>query len=151
MAATGSETVRVDQVIAAIPQVAALGIELVSMEAGRVVMALPYREDLIAYPETGVIAGGALFTLMDSAGGMAVWSAAGVLVPGPTLDLRLDYLKPATPGQTVYAHTHCYKATHHIGFVRGVACHDDPDDPIAHATATFMINRREARGEEEAG
>jgi len=29
--------------------------------------------------------------------------------------------------------------------VRGMAYHTAPDDPVAHATATFMINRPEAK------
>ena len=59
-----------------------------------------------------------------------------------TLDLRIDYVKLGTPRRDVVIHTHCYKVTRNVAFVRGVAYHDDEDDPIASATGTFMLGTR---------
>ena len=56
-----------------------------------------------------------------------------------TLDLRIDYMKPATPGLDVLAHVQCYKRTKNIAFIRGEAFHDSPDDPIATCQASFML------------
>ena len=68
-----------------------------------------------------------------------------------TLDLRIDYLKPATPGRDVVARAHCYKLTRDIAFVRGVAFHDDEADPIATSAGTFMLGTRgRSTGEQEA-
>ena len=62
--------------------------------------------------------------------------------PIATLDLRIDYLKPATPNQPVRTRAHCYKVTRSVAFTRAVAFHDDPDDPIASSAGTFMIGTK---------
>lgn len=130
---------QIDKMMQAVPQLAALGVEVVKIDPARALFRLPYAQSLVAYSDTGVLAGGAIFTLMDSASGTAVFAARETMGPVATLDLRIDYLKPATPGRDVFAATHCYKLTHHVGFVRGAAYHDSEDDPIAHSTGTFML------------
>jgi len=56
-----------------------------------------------------------------------------------TLDLRIDYQKPATPGLDIKAHSVCYRTTRSIAFVRSTAYQESEDDPVATATACFMI------------
>lgn len=129
-----------DRFLDHIPHVRALGIRVAEVRADAIVFELPYQEGLVAYEETGVLAGGAIFTLMDSACGAAVYAARREFGPTATLDLRLDYLKPATPGETVYAEAECYKLTRHIAFVRGTASHGNLADPIALSTGTFMVS-----------
>jgi uncharacterized protein (TIGR00369 family) len=134
-------------------QVAALGAHHVShgnYEDGRgwMEIALPYAAHLIGYPDTGVIAGGAIYTLMDTACGMsvAISDRAGFTF-NATIDLRIDYIKPATPHRTVMAFAECIKLTRRIGFVRGLAYHLPSDEadlhagrahPIAVVSGTFM-------------
>lgn len=101
-------------------------------------LALPYSTDQIGDPETGVIASGPIVTMMDMATSLAVWHRRGAFVPQATLDLRVDYLRPATPGRTVIGHGECYRVTRSIAFVRGQAHDGDPADPLAHVAGTFM-------------
>jgi uncharacterized protein (TIGR00369 family) len=117
----------------------ALGIRYATHGADWVEMELPYREDLIGDPESGVLASGAIVALMDMATSMAVWIRRGVFQPQATLDLRIDYLRAATPGRTVTGHGECYRLTRRVAFVRGMAHDGDPDDPIAHVAGTFMM------------
>jgi uncharacterized protein (TIGR00369 family) len=105
---------------------------------GEVWMRLPHAPQLVGNPDDGVLHGGAITSLMDAACGMAVMVRLGSGGAIATLDLRIDYLKPAPAGQDVVAHTECYKVTRHIAFVRGLAHCDDEDDPIAAVAATFM-------------
>ena len=70
-------------------------------------------------PESGILASGAIVSLLDTAGGASVWMALGHFQPIVTIDLRLDYLRPAIKGETVIARCECYKLTRAIGFVRG--------------------------------
>jgi len=123
-----------------IPHVRELGIVAVEASAGEGVLKLPYRQDLIGNPDTGVLHGGVITTLIDTVCGFAVFCGLGEIKTIATLDLRIDYLKPATPEQDLFAYAHCYKATRNVAFVRAVAYHDERDDPIAHTAATFMID-----------
>ena len=75
---------------------------------------------------------------MDMATSLAVWGKKGRWIPHATLDLRVDYLRPATPGRTVIGRGECYRLTRAISFVRGQAHDGDPDDPIAHVAGTYM-------------
>lgn len=99
---------------------------------------LHYREDMIGDPASGVLASGPILALMDMATATAVWLRAGAFVPQATLDLRIDYLRPATPGRTVIGRGECYRLTRSIAFVRGQAHDGDPSDPLAHVAGTFM-------------
>ncbi len=131
--------------IAQAPHAAALGLALVEAGEGGGVMKVAYRDDLVGDPETGVLAGGVITALLDHACGLAVGAAVmktGALERGSmaTLDLRIDYMRPARPRRDVLAHAHCYKLTHVIAFVRAVAFEDSPDDPIATAQAAFVLS-----------
>jgi acyl-coenzyme A thioesterase PaaI-like protein len=101
-------------------------------------MGLPWREDLIGVPESGVLASGPIITLLDNATSMSVWVRCGVFRPQVTLDLRIDYVRAATPGRTVVARAECYRITRSAAFVRGLAHDGDPEDPVAHAAGVFM-------------
>lgn len=103
-------------------------------------LCLPWKEELVGVPETGMLASGAIVSLIDTASGTSVWVKLGHFQPIVTLDLRLDYLRPATRGETVIARCQCYKLTRSIAFVSGVAHGGDPDRPIAQSVATFMLN-----------
>jgi acyl-coenzyme A thioesterase PaaI-like protein len=77
--------------------------------------------------------------MLDESCGMAVQLALDGTRAIATLDLRIDYQKPATPGLEIKAHSVCYRVTRSIAFVRSTAYQDSEDDPVATATACFMI------------
>jgi len=117
----------------------ALGIEYRDSGANWMELSLPWREELVGVPETGVLASGAIVSLIDTASGASIWMKLGKFVPIVTLDLRLDYLRPALKCETVIARCECVKMTRHVAFVRGVAHGGDPEHPIAHNAATFVL------------
>ncbi len=125
-----------------IPHNRELGVELLDVWPGGGRMRLAYREDLVGNPITGVLAGGAITALLDSACGMAVMAALVKPAAVATLDLRIDYLRPATAREAVLARADCYRLTRHVAFARAVAYHQDPADPIAAAAGAFMLTRR---------
>ena len=118
----------------------ALGVEYRDSGPDWAELALPWKPELVGRPEGGILASGAIVSLIDTASGTAVWIKMGHFQPIVTLDLRLDYLRPATESETVSARCECYKLTKSIGFVRGIAHGGDPERPIAHSAATFMLN-----------
>lgn len=125
-----------------VPHNRALGAEILEMGGGEAVFKLPYDEKLVGNPDTGVLHGGAITALLDGASGAAVFTTMLDLVPIATLDLRIDYLRPAEPGRDVLARATCYKMTKNVAFTRAVAYHDDPEDPIAHSVGTFMVSTK---------
>ncbi len=115
-----------------------LGLHYVAHGANWVELALPWRDDLVGEDGTGILASGPIISLMDMAAGMAIWSTSGVFEPVATLDLRVDYMRPARPRAAVNGRVQCYRRTRSAAFVRGVAHDGDPDDPVAHIAGVFM-------------
>ena len=110
-----------------------------ALGAGTAEMVLPYSEALVGDPVTGVLHGGAISALMDSCCGAAVFMALQTPSPIATLDLRIDYLRSATPGRDITCAAHCYKLGKNVAFVRATAFHDDPDQLVASAAGAFMV------------
>jgi uncharacterized protein (TIGR00369 family) len=126
----------------AIPHSKALGLKIITVRRGFGSMQLDWREELVGNPETGVLAGGPLTALMDSCCGMSVATMLKEPAPFATLDLRIDYVRPATPGQAVIAEAECYRITRSVAFTRAFAHHGDAKDPIAAAAGTFMLGTK---------
>jgi uncharacterized protein (TIGR00369 family) len=127
------------------PQAAALNFRLVSADRSGAAMAVPWRPELVGDPATGVMAGGVITTLLDHVCGLSV-SCAVIAKDGAamefgmaTLDLRIDYMRPAEPRREVIALARCYKLTRSIAFVRASAFEDDEANPIATAQAAFAF------------
>jgi uncharacterized protein (TIGR00369 family) len=121
------------------PHNRALGLRILEVDGPHAVIQLDWQERLVGNPETGVLHGGAITALLDSCCGLAVASVLTDPQPFATLDLRIDYLRPATPRQAVVGDAQCYKLTANVAFVRAFAYHTDKADPIAAASGTFML------------
>jgi uncharacterized protein (TIGR00369 family) len=72
-----------------------LGIRGERVEAGRAVLVLPVRPEFVGDIRRPALHGGVLSSLIDTAGGVAAWSALGPGESVSTVDLRVDYLEPA--------------------------------------------------------
>ena len=99
---------------------------------------LPWREDLLGESDRPVLASGPIISLMDMASGMAIWTRMGEFRAVATLDLRVDYLRPARERQAVFGRSECYRLTRSAAFVRGVAHDGDAGDPVANMAGVFM-------------
>jgi uncharacterized protein (TIGR00369 family) len=119
----------------------ALGLDYCDSGDNWAELSLPWKEELVGVAESGILASGAIVSLIDTASGASVWMTLGKFVPIVTLDLRLDYLRPALKGETIYARCECVKITRRIAFVRGVAHAGHPDKTVAHSAATVMLDR----------
>ncbi len=122
-----------------LPHSRALGMKLEVLEQGKAQIVMPYAEHLIGDPDTGVIHGGAISALMDTCAGAAVMSHPEAGAATATLDLRIDYMRSATPGEAIVAKAECYHVTRNVAFIRATA-HDGREDvPVATATGAFTI------------
>jgi len=128
---------RVDRFINILNQARDLGLTVADADAGQLTLCLPYSEKIIGNPETGVIHGGAITTLMDTTSGSVMICALDEFELCPTLDLRVDYMRPAEPGKPVYARAEIRKMTRNIVFTRCEAFQDD-GEIVATCVGTFM-------------
>ena len=134
-----ADLARVVSAFAEIPHCRLLGMRLDEVRRGSGAMSLDWKETLVGNPQTRVLHSGVITALLDTLCGLVVMASVPEGTPLATLDLRIDYLKPATPEQTIRAFAECYKVTASVAFVRGRAFHNRRDDAIAHCTGTFML------------
>ena len=125
--------------IEALPHCQALAMTVDDVGDGEATMSMPYSENLIGDPATGVIHGGAVSALMDTCGGTAVMAHPSGPTMTATLDLRIDYMRAAKPQKTVTARAICYHMTRSVAFVRATAHDGDENDPVATATGAFTV------------
>lgn len=126
------------QLFASLPHCAAIGISYVGIEGRKPTLKVDWREDLVGNPGQGVIHGGVITSLVDTCSAVAVAAQLPDYETIATLDLRIDYLRSATPGRAIYCTAECYRLANQVAFTRAVCFHDDVNHPIAHGVATFM-------------
>jgi uncharacterized protein (TIGR00369 family) len=116
-----------------------IGVKYVTNADNWVELAIDYDEKLVGDPKTGILASGPIISLCDMASGMCIMFTTGRFFQTVTIDLRVDYLRPAKVGNRVTGHMECYRYTKNVAFVRGYAHDGDADSPIANVTGTFMF------------
>ena len=136
---TDRKTLIAKQFIEALPYAKELGMTVIEVGDGTATIKMPYDEKLIGDPETGVIHGGAVSALMDTCCGAAVMAHPAALGGTATIDLRIDYMRPATPKQMIITTATCYHVTRSVAFVRAVAVDSDSQRPVATATGAFTV------------
>jgi len=73
-----------------------MGLSLLILADDVVEIGLTWREEMVSNPHLRVVHGGVLGALIDTSADFAV--AAKLGEPVPTVDMRVDYHRPATPG-----------------------------------------------------
>lgn len=124
--------------IDAIPHNHAIGLTLEAAGPPAVRTRLPYREAFLGNVEAGLWHTAIATTAADSTCGLAVFLALDGLPAIATLDLRMDYLRPAVAGLDLFVGAHCHHVTRHIAFVTATLDQGDADRPTARCTASFM-------------
>lgn len=128
------------QFIAALPHCRALGLAVERVGDGVAIISMPWAEALVGDPRTGVIHGGAVSALMDTAGGAAVMCHPEAGTSTATMDLRIEYMRAARPHQRITARAICHHVTRSVAFVRAEA--GDDEGVVAQAHGTFTLDRR---------
>jgi uncharacterized protein (TIGR00369 family) len=131
------ELERLREIFSQVPYVRLLGIEFVGAERGSAAFALNVREELLRMG--GILHGGAVFSLLDTAAACAVHT---ILEPGArtvTVDLTVHFLRPFGSGH-LHARARVLRAGQRIAFLSAEAT-DPAGVLIATATTTYAIQR----------
>lgn len=140
----------VEAFIKGIPYAQASGMYVTEIGEGRAGLGLPARDTWTGDTERGLIHPGVLSVLADTACGVAVGTALAEIEPFATLDLRMDYLRPAVANEEIVCRAECHRLSRSVAFVRGELFQPGRAEPVAMVNATFMratANKRRAGGE----
>ena len=80
----------IGEMFAQVKQSVALSLSIVYVERGASLIRVPYSDNIAGDPESGIMHGGVVTTLLDSAGDCAVQSLTPTDHTVATLDLRID-------------------------------------------------------------
>lgn len=119
-----------------------LGIRGESVSPGRAVLVLPVREDFVGDVRRPALHGGVLSSLIDTAGGLAAWSALGDDEMVSTVDLRVDYLEPAGLRGPLRAEAELVRKGNRVCHVRVSVTQDGV--LVAEGRAVYNIHKRTA-------
>jgi uncharacterized protein (TIGR00369 family) len=94
---TEAQRQRVERALNSVPFARLLGLQVELVEPGRAVMSLPIRDEL--KQNHGVVHGGAIASLIDSAMAFAIIPVLAENEHTTTVDLTIHYLRPLTEGK----------------------------------------------------
>lgn len=117
----------------------------VGVQKGHATVDMPARDAWTGDSITQQLHPGCATVLADTACGLAVGAALDTLVPFATLDLRMDYLRPARAGIGLSCQAHCHRVSRNVAFVRGEIYQPGTDEPVAMVSATFMLGTANQR------
>lgn len=94
---SGTQVDRIEKALKTVPFAKLIGIELEEVDAGEATLALDIREEL--KQNNGVVHGGAVASLIDTATAFAIISLLPPDERATTADLTISYLRPLTKGR----------------------------------------------------
>ena len=125
-----------------------LGIRVETLEQGRCVLRIPWRDDLVGDPFRPSVHGGVTSALADTAGGMACFTLVDSYDDRvSTVDLRIDYLRPGAG-----ADLRCEAKVERMGnrvavarmevYVGDLPCEGEERRPLATGQGVYNVLRR---------
>jgi uncharacterized protein (TIGR00369 family) len=126
-----------------VPFNAFLGIDLDVLEEGHALLSLPFRPEFIgdSMRSPPALHGGLTATLLDTAGGAAVWTTVQLQDRVSTIDMRVDYLRPGR-SELLLAEATVIRTGNRVGVTTMRAYHPTtPNETIAEARGVYNIKR----------
>jgi len=118
-----------------------LGIRACEVVEGRVKLVIPFRDDLIGDSRRPALHGGVISTLADVCAGFAVWTRCELDDRIATIDLCVDYLRPAT-AHDLYAEATVRLIGNRVGNAQVVLWSgDNPGEHVAEGRGVYNIRR----------
>lgn len=113
-----------------------MGVTATAVEEGRVVLRIPPNEDFVGNPFVPAVHGGIVAALIDLAGGAALF--AKLQFPTPTIDMRVDYLRPAFAGKPLNAEARVKSLGKTVAFV-DIDVTDDDGRLVATGRCAYSV------------
>ena len=129
-----AQVARLHEAFASVPYAKFLGLELGEMKPGEASLHLEVRAELKQHQ--GVVHGGAVASLIDSASAFAVITQLEPNERVTTTDLTIHYLRPVTAGR-LSAKARTVRAGRRL-FVLSVEVMDDQQRMVATAVTTYI-------------
>jgi uncharacterized protein (TIGR00369 family) len=124
-----------------IPFNAMLGIRVCDIAEGRIKLLIPFRTELVGDVRRPALHGGVISTLADVCAGFAVWTRCKLDDRIATIDLSVDYLRPAT-ATDLYAEATVRLLGNRIGNAQVILWNDgSPDEHVAEGRGVYNIRR----------
>ena len=119
-----------------------LGMTLAELRDGFARLELPFRPEFIGDSRRPALHGGAISTLIDTAGGAATFSKITMEDTCSTIDLRVDYLLPGSP-ETLCAEATVLRIGNRVSAVDIRAFHPSaPERTVATGKGVYSVYRR---------
>ncbi len=131
-------TQRATRFVSVLPHCRLLNMTVEYADGEKGILKLPYSEAIIGNPDNGIVAGGSLTTLMDTACGTAAFNCFEDGEVCPTLDLRMDYHRAAKPGENLIGEARVIKRANSLVFTQGEVRQESDNVVVATCTANFM-------------
>ena len=118
-----------------------LGLKVEHIAHGFAKLRLPYREEFIGDPRRPALHGGVISMLIDTCGGTAVWASGDVDDRIATIDMRVDYLRPAGP-EDLIAEARVKLLGHRVGNASIIVYSEsDPELIVAEGRAVYNVRK----------
>ncbi len=118
-----------------------LGVTATDAAPGRCVLRLPPNPDFVGNPFVPAVHGGIVAALVDLAGGAALF--VELQFPTPTIDMRVDYLRPAIAGKALLAEARVKSLGRTVAFV-DVDVTDEDGRLVATGRCAYSVKDRDA-------
>ncbi len=121
-----------------------IGLRVELAENGFARLFLPYRPEFTGDARRPALHGGILSTLIDTCGGVAVWTRCQLDDRIATIDMRVDYLRPA-PQADLVAEARVRLMGNRVGNVQTkIFTREEPEKIIAEGSAVYNIRRHKS-------
>jgi len=124
------------------PFAVVLGMEYVREEGSKLWVRLRISEHILQDTQASCVHGGAITATLDNACGWCIRTHSqyenGTSMA--TLDLRVDFIRPAVPELDIMVMAECYAIQQNMAYVKAVAYQTSMHDPVAKSLATFMLD-----------
>lgn len=115
-------------------------VEAVAAGPGRATLRIPPNPEFVGNPFIPAVHGGIIAALIDLAGGAALF--VDLQFPTPTIDMRVDYLRPAIAGKALFAEARVKSLGRTVAFV-DVDVKDEDDRLVATGRCAYSVKDRE--------